>query len=63
MFSPLHWFTVGVVALLVLGPDRLPQAVREAAKLLRRASAVRESITNEIRNALDDDGEKTERET
>jgi Sec-independent protein translocase protein TatA len=62
MFSPLHWFIVGVVALLVLGPDRLPQAVRQAAKLRRRASDVRESITNEIRNALDD-GEKTERET
>jgi Tat protein translocase TatB subunit len=54
MFSPLHWFIVGVVALLVLGPDRLPQAVREAAKFFRRASDVRESITNEIRNALDD---------
>jgi Sec-independent protein translocase protein TatA len=62
MFSPLHWFIVGVVALLVPRPDRLPQAVREAARFLRRASAVRESITNEIRHALDD-GEKTERET
>jgi hypothetical protein len=40
----------------------LPQAVREAAKLLRRASDVRESITNEIRHALDD-GEKTGCET
>jgi TatA/E family protein of Tat protein translocase len=62
MFSPLHWFIVGVVALLVFGPDRLPQAVRDAAKLLRRISQVRESITTEIRNALDD-GEKRERET
>jgi len=33
--SPLHWLIIELVALLVVGPERLPQAAREGAKAFR----------------------------
>jgi len=52
LLSPLHWLIIGVVALLVLGPDRLPQAGREAAKAYRFVRDAGSAITNEISGFL-----------
>jgi Sec-independent protein translocase protein TatA len=49
-FSPLHWLIVATVALLVLGPDQLPRAGREAAKAFRLVRDARVTITDELAN-------------
>ena len=53
--GPMEVLVVLVIALVVLGPDRLPQAGRQVGKAmseLRRWSA---SVTTEVRTALDPD--------
>ena len=43
---------IAVVALLVLGPERLPGAARTAGALLRRARASWQSVRSEIEREL-----------
>lgn len=43
---------VGLVALLVLGPKRLPQAARTAGRLIGQVRAVSEGFQREVRDAL-----------
>jgi sec-independent protein translocase protein TatA len=49
-FSPIHWLIVAVVALLVLGPDRLPDAARSAAKAWRDFQQVRGTLLGHLRD-------------
>jgi sec-independent protein translocase protein TatB len=44
---------IGVVALLVLGPERLPQAARMAGAFLRRARTQWESVRAELERELE----------
>jgi len=43
---------IAVVALLVLGPERLPKAARTAGALLRRARASWQNVRSEIEREL-----------
>jgi hypothetical protein len=43
-----------VLALIVLGPDRLPKAARQAGAAWRELTRVREQVTEEIRSAMPD---------
>lgn len=52
-FSEL--FVIAIVALLVLGPERLPKAARLAGLWLRRARAQWYSVKSELENELADD--------
>jgi len=52
-FSEL--FMIAIVALLVLGPERLPKAARFAGLWLRRARAQWYSVKSELVNELADD--------
>lgn len=52
-FSEL--FVIALVALLVLGPERLPKAARLAGLWLRRARAQWYSVKSELENELADD--------
>jgi TatA/E family protein of Tat protein translocase len=52
-FSPIHWLIVGVIALLVLGPDKLPGAARQVARGFRAFTDAREQVTKEVRGLLD----------
>ncbi|MGQ4660674.1 Sec-independent protein translocase protein TatB [Lysobacter sp. F6437] len=52
-FSEL--FLVAVVALLVLGPERLPKAARFAGLWVRRARAQWYSVKSELENELADE--------
>ena len=52
--SPVHWLIVATVALLVLGPDQLPRAGREAARVFRLARDARTSIVEELSNIFGD---------
>ena len=53
-FSPVHWLIVATVALLVLGPDQLPRAGREAARVFRMARDARTSLFDELSNIFGD---------
>jgi sec-independent protein translocase protein TatB len=52
-FSEL--FVIALVALLVLGPERLPRAARFAGLWVRRARAQWYSVKSELENELADD--------
>ncbi|MGH8078493.1 MAG: Sec-independent protein translocase protein TatB [Lysobacter sp.] len=52
-FSEL--FVIALVALLVLGPERLPKATRFAGLWVRRARAQWYSVKSELENELADD--------
>ncbi len=52
-FSEL--FVIAIVALLVLGPERLPKAARLAGLWMRRARAQWYSVKSELENELADD--------
>jgi sec-independent protein translocase protein TatB len=52
-FSEL--FVIALVALLVLGPERLPKAARFAGLWVRRARAQWYSVKSELENELADD--------
>lgn len=43
-----------LVALLVLGPDKLPEAARNAGKMVRQIRQLSSGFQQEIRDALDD---------
>lgn len=50
--SPEKLLLVGILALVVLGPNRLPQAARTAAKLLADFRRVSASLQGEVTQAL-----------
>lgn len=55
---------IAVVALLVLGPERLPKVARTAGALLRRARSSWQNVRSEIERELAaEDLKKTMRET
>lgn len=51
-FSPEKLLLVGILALVVLGPNRLPQAARTVAKLLADFRRVSASLQGEVTQAL-----------
>lgn len=51
-FSPEKLFLVGIIALVVLGPNRLPQAARTAGRLLAEFRRVSAGLQSEVTSAL-----------
>jgi TatA/E family protein of Tat protein translocase len=49
-FSPLHWLIVGVVVLLVFGPDRLPELAKQLGKGMRELRMVQQHLRDELRD-------------
>jgi sec-independent protein translocase protein TatB len=55
--GPLELFFIAVIALIVLGPERLPSALREITKTIRRVREVTNEFTSQFGDelkALDD---------
>ncbi|MDQ6946555.1 MAG: twin-arginine translocase TatA/TatE family subunit [Actinomycetota bacterium] len=50
--SPMHLLVIMVVALVVLGPDRLPDAVRSAARFFGEARQWSASMSEELHSAV-----------
>jgi sec-independent protein translocase protein TatB len=44
--------TLAVIALILIGPDRLPQFAAEAAKILKKIRSISQSATAELRENL-----------
>lgn len=59
MFDIGFWelVVIAVVALLVVGPERLPQLVRDAARWVRMARRLVSDTRSQIERELDLDGE------
>lgn len=55
--NPVHVLVVLVVALIVLGPQRLPDAARKVGRFMADFRRWSDSMQSEIRDALDFDGE------
>lgn len=51
-FSPEKLFLVGVIALIVLGPNRLPQAARSLGRFMAQVRRMSASFQDEVRDAL-----------
>jgi sec-independent protein translocase protein TatB len=51
-FSPEKLFLVGVIALIVLGPNRLPQAARSLGRFAAAVRRMSSGFQDEVRSAL-----------
>jgi sec-independent protein translocase protein TatB len=56
-FSPEKLFLVALIALMVLGPNRLPQAARTLARFMSELRRMSASFQDEVRGAI---GEPTD---
>ena len=50
----MHWLIIAVVALLVLGPDKLPDAAQRVAKIWRDFQQVRGTLLDQVRDLADE---------
>jgi Sec-independent protein translocase protein TatA len=50
--SPLHWLIVASVALIVLGPDQLPQLAKRAGNAWREWTRIKQHLSAESRNLV-----------
>lgn len=50
--SPTHLLVIFVVALVVLGPDKLPDAARQVGKLVAQARSLSAGLTAQMESAL-----------
>lgn len=50
--DPVKLLIIGVVALLVLGPDKLPAAVRKGSSLLRDLQRLRASLHEQVQETV-----------
>lgn len=55
--DPAKILVVLVVALIVLGPERLPRLARQAGAAWRELTRVRDEVADELRSALPDKSE------
>lgn len=54
--DPAKLLVVLVIALIVIGPERLPKAARQLGSAWRELSRIREKVTEEVRSAIPDLG-------
>ncbi|AVH60790.1 MULTISPECIES: Sec-independent protein translocase TatB [Streptomyces] len=50
--GPLEILTLFVIAIVVLGPEKLPKAISETSALIRKVRSFSDSAQNEIRQEL-----------
>jgi Tat protein translocase TatB subunit len=55
MPGPLELLVIGVIALIVFGPDKLPGMARNAGKMLHELRRAASDVRSEISAGLDDD--------
>jgi Tat protein translocase TatB subunit len=53
--NPLEILLILAVALVVLGPERMPEVIRAAARILRELRAASNSVMRELSEAMEDD--------
>ena len=58
--SPMHWFILALVCLVLFGAKRIPELARNLAKGMSEFKKARREFEKEL---LEDDASKTEKET
>ncbi|MCU1490897.1 MAG: hypothetical protein JWM85_2302, partial [Acidimicrobiaceae bacterium] len=56
--DPAKILVILIIALVVLGPERLPKAARQLAHAWKELTRIREQVTEEVRSAMPDLGLK-----
>ena len=56
--GPMELLVISVVALLVLGPQRLPDAMRQVGKAVGEARRWSTSLTSTVQSAMDGEPER-----
>jgi len=59
LFNPFEIILVLAVALIVLGPERLPEVMRAAGKILRELRLASNTVLREMTDVLDDEPSRT----
>ena len=54
----MYWLVVGIVVLVVLGPERLPEAAQQASRVMRMVRDARASLATELRELVEPDNER-----
>jgi TatA/E family protein of Tat protein translocase len=54
-FSPSHWLIVGLIALLVFGPKKLPEIGKSIGRALREFNKVRDDFMESVHSAVEPD--------
>jgi Tat protein translocase TatB subunit len=57
MPGPLELLVIGVIALIVFGPDKLPGMARNAGKMLHELRRAASDVRSEISSGLQEDDE------
>jgi sec-independent protein translocase protein TatA len=53
--NPFEILLILAIALLVLGPERLPEVIRAGAKLMRELRAASNTVMRELSDAMEDE--------
>ena len=53
--GPEELVLILIIALIVLGPERMPELIRGAAKLMRELRAASNAVMRELSEAMDDE--------
>jgi Tat protein translocase TatB subunit len=56
--NPIEILLILAVALIVLGPERMPELIRGAAKLMRELRAASNSVMRELSEAMEDEDQQ-----
>lgn len=59
--NPIEILLILGIALIVLGPERMPEVIRGAAKLMRELRAASNAVMRELSEAMDEDDQQRDR--
>jgi Tat protein translocase TatB subunit len=59
--NPIEILLILAVALIVLGPERMPEVIRAAGKLMRELRAASNSVMRELTDAMEDEAPQSNR--
>ena len=61
--NPIEILLILAVALIVLGPERMPEMIRAGAKLLRELRAASNTVMRELSEAMEEEPPRDKRTT
>jgi Tat protein translocase TatB subunit len=61
--NPLEILLILAIALIVLGPERMPEMIKAAAKLMRELRSASNTVMRELSEAMEDEPQSKDRVT
>jgi Tat protein translocase TatB subunit len=56
--NPIEILLILAVALIVLGPERMPEVIRAAARLMRELRSASNAVMRELTDAMEEDQQR-----